>query len=234
MQNARTSRLYWLDLLRVLAAFTVVGLHASASFVKLYRPNPGWNWWVANLMDASSRWCVPIFVMLSGSLLLAKPITESPLFFYRRHVGRLVRLLLIWTVFYFSVQAFRDRAINLQAFLTAVYIGLPYYHLWYFYMLLGLYLVVPFINRFVWTSSRRWLEWAILLSFILAMIYTLTPVFIPAGETIFLTLFLPYIAYFLVGHYLTSANKSFLPAQAALALAVACGTANTLLNVSFG
>ena len=65
---------------------------------------------------------------------------------------------------------------------------------------------------------------------LVAMIYTLTPVFIPSGESIFLMMFPPYIAYFLAGHYLTSLDKSFLPPQVALALGVACGVANALLT----
>ena len=59
-----------LDLLRVIAILGVIWLHVSGEVVTA-SPNPGdEEWWVGNVADAFSRWCVPLFVMASGALLL--------------------------------------------------------------------------------------------------------------------------------------------------------------------
>ena len=58
----------YFDLLRILATFAVIFLHVSAcGFGRDYL---SCNWIVSVVYDGMVRWCVPIFVMLSGALFL--------------------------------------------------------------------------------------------------------------------------------------------------------------------
>lgn len=60
----------YLNNLRAIATIAVVLLHSSAKFVtNEYQLNDLLAWQAGNLLDSSTRWCVPIFVMLSGFLL---------------------------------------------------------------------------------------------------------------------------------------------------------------------
>ena len=60
-----------IDLMRVIAAFAVVWLHVSANVV-IYRPSvESMSWWTGNVADALSRWCVPLFVMISSTAVAA-------------------------------------------------------------------------------------------------------------------------------------------------------------------
>ena len=55
----------WLDNSRIIAIFAVVVLHAAVSPV-VDTPFGSTDWWAGNLINAFSRWCVPVFVMISG------------------------------------------------------------------------------------------------------------------------------------------------------------------------
>lgn len=67
MSNQSVStRNYALDLIRVCAMCLVVLLHASSVFVS-YSENVTL---AGNILNSLSRPCVPLFVMLSGALLL--------------------------------------------------------------------------------------------------------------------------------------------------------------------
>ena len=59
-----------LDVVRVIACLAVILLHLSATIVMDRDLLGTVGWHIANVIDAATRWCVPVFVMLSGALLL--------------------------------------------------------------------------------------------------------------------------------------------------------------------
>ena len=59
----------WLDNSRIIAILAVVFLHVSAGVVTESVIGTE-SWWVGNLYDSLVRWCVPVFVMISGAVLL--------------------------------------------------------------------------------------------------------------------------------------------------------------------
>ena len=65
--DKKSNRVVCLDCLRVIASFAVVLIHVSAWFA-LNRPLVGVNCY--NILGDMVRWCVPIFVMISGALFL--------------------------------------------------------------------------------------------------------------------------------------------------------------------
>ena len=69
MQSQQTQRHLGLDLVRIVAILAVVMIHASASFLVSY-PAGSFEFSVGNLGDGISRLGVPLFVMLSGALML--------------------------------------------------------------------------------------------------------------------------------------------------------------------
>src|SRR4051812_20625429 len=72
------------DVLRALATVAVVCIHVAAPAVTHPEQVSATSWVVANLVDAACRWCVPMFVMLSGALLLGSSKADGPLEFYHR------------------------------------------------------------------------------------------------------------------------------------------------------
>lgn len=63
-------RLVYMDWLRVVATIAVVTIHVAAGYVSTLDSNNVSRWLAGNFYDSLSRASVPIFVMISGALLL--------------------------------------------------------------------------------------------------------------------------------------------------------------------
>jgi len=198
-----------IDLLRVAGAFTVVFLHVSGKVVLSSPDVHSAGWWVGNVFDAMSRWCVPIFVMVSGALLLSESIETEVVNFYRRRAARLLPPLVFWTVFYICLQECESHSLTTIDILKSLVHGTPYFHLWYLYMIAGLYLVTPFLRQVVIGNPEKAQLLFIVGGFVIASIETSLTHFKGGQSATFFSSFLPYIAYFVAGHYLyIHSNKS--------------------------
>jgi surface polysaccharide O-acyltransferase-like enzyme len=165
-------RHYGLDILRVIACYMVIQVHSGEFYYignigqTLNTPDAHWVGWYNSIC----RTCVPLFVMLSGFFLF--PVDEVNTFFKKRF-SRVAIPFIIWCAlyafyFYFTGQgSLRTELINIPK--TFVNFGTDIGHLWFVYMLLGIYLFAPVISPWVQTASHRNMElylvlWAISLS----------------------------------------------------------------------
>lgn len=89
----------WINNAKIVAMFAVVIVHVAATFV-LNSPIGSSNWWVGNLYESAARWSVPVFVMLSGALLLHPNKQESLSVFYKKRLSRILVPLIFWSLFY--------------------------------------------------------------------------------------------------------------------------------------
>jgi surface polysaccharide O-acyltransferase-like enzyme len=189
-----------IDLLRVIAAFAVVWLHVSV-WVVLGDPSveSPW-WWAGNLVDSFTRWSVPVFVMISGALLLSAPPSPSPLDFWRKRMSRLLPALVFWTLVYFAFRYFLEPPFGWKDAIKSLLKGNAYYHTWYIYMLVGLTFITPYLQQLVRALSRWALLYLILGCFIIA-----AGEFAYGGRIItFLPSFVPFLGYFLAGYYIVN------------------------------
>lgn len=191
-----------LDFLRAFAAFAVVLLHVSATVVLNHPDTHNSGWWAGNLVSALTRWSVPVFVMISGALLLSGSSSINVMTFYKNRWARLAIPLVFWTVFYALTQAFVDSKIDLTLLMKNIVLGKPYFHLWYLYMIVGLYLFTPFFRIFVQASKRQTLILFCTLCFTVSSLETILSALFKGGGNTFLSLFLPYISYFICGYLL--------------------------------
>lgn len=107
---------------------------------------------------AVTRPCVPLFLMITGFLLLRKQKTEIDAeLFWKKRIPRVLYPLLIWGVIY-AVLAY---AYNKAEFSTLIYtlVLLPVRYpqeiggiLWYLYTLIGIYLFLPYLSPKTWTN----------------------------------------------------------------------------------
>ena len=155
MYKQNSKRNFSLDIARVFALCCVMMIHCSSLFVTKYPAN-SFGFWVGNVFDSLSRIGVPIFVMISGALLLDESKTKS----FRdmlKNVCRTFLLIAIWSVIYsvaFDVVAplIHGEAIDLTDFVKSVITGQV--HMWYLYMLIGLYIATPFLRSFVKKENK--------------------------------------------------------------------------------
>ncbi|MBN2162711.1 MAG: acyltransferase [Pontiellaceae bacterium] len=160
----------FLDYLRVIAIAMVLIVHASEIF---YIGDDGIaisgtdGFWV-NLLNSAARSCVPLFVMASGYLLL--PVTQSPGVFYTRRLSRILIPFIIWSILYATLPALWGQMqvsdVKHQLLTLTYNFNLSSGHLWFVYMLIGLYLIMPVLSPWLQTTSKRFLQAAIAIWFI--------------------------------------------------------------------
>lgn len=195
------------DLIRTFAIVLVILLHASIEPVPaVVLPNSSSaliQWWSVNLYDSFARPCVPLFVMLSGALLLQPSKVEEPLgVFFKKRVSRIALPFLFWMGVYFVWNIFvNNQPLNSQTIIEGV-LGGPYVHFWFFYMLIGLYLVTPLVRIFVAHSSRRLMRYFFVLWIVGAAIVPLLNLLLGHNLNNNVFLITGYIGYFLLGFYL--------------------------------
>ncbi len=144
----------------------VVTLHVSAGlFMK-----GGAGWWPGNCYDSLVRSCVPLFLMISGATLL--PRQESLQLFFRKRITRIIPPLLFWSMFYLAVDAWSGK--HTGNWIVAMLTGPTKYHLWYFYELIGLYMIVPVLRKFFNDSTRTDQRWFLAVWFVLTALLPLT------------------------------------------------------------
>jgi surface polysaccharide O-acyltransferase-like enzyme len=114
-----------------------------------------YRWWIVDIYQSIGRTGVPLFIMLSGALLLApKKEGESMRDFFKKRWVRVGLPFVFWVVIYFLWDfTVNQQAVTANFVLDGILTG-PYDHFWYIYMLLGLYLLTP-VLRVVVAHARR-------------------------------------------------------------------------------
>lgn len=195
-----------LDVLRIVAVFAVVLLHVAAPMV-LKQPLGSSAWHVANVYDSAVRFCVPVLVMLSGVLFLDpnRPVATSKLF--TKYLPRIVAAFLFWSAVYVVFdQAMGIRDHTLREALERV-IPAPG-HLWYLYMIAGLYLMVPLLRPLAasLTTMRYflglWVVFGLLGQLLRLLPQPLWDPFQAGLATANVNLVVGYSGYFMLGAYL--------------------------------
>lgn len=200
------NRNYTIDTLRTIAALLVVLLHVAASYVTSGISNNSFDFsfWAGNVVDSFTRICVPIFVLISGMFLLGRK--DTFIGFYKKRASKVLLPLIFWSVIYLIYRAIVNYGMNsnfdaVNLIKTAA-LGKPFYHMWYLFMLLGLYLITPLLNRIISTSSRK-AVWRIALSLLLiGMVYD----FFLGKKFLFIFWFISYIGYYMLGYLLKNSS----------------------------
>lgn len=170
MEIKKRENIGWVDLLRIIACFLVVFSHSCDAFVAQFDTDR--NAFLTGVLSGSFvRCCVPLFVMMSGVLLF--PVRLSMGDFYKKRIGRLIIPLIFWSitlpVLYFIylnfVNTTQSPCISMenftwQATVTKMYTFIFNFNydttpLWYLYMLVGLYFIIPVFSAWMEQASRK-------------------------------------------------------------------------------
>jgi surface polysaccharide O-acyltransferase-like enzyme len=194
------------DLIRTLAIVLVIFLHAAAfpyAIPENVTSNVMWNWWTVNIYDALGRVSVPLFVMLSGALLLDPAKVNEPLkVFFKKRLSRVGLPIVFWGAAFFAWQFLVNKeAFTVDNVINGVLLG-PYYHFWFLYLLVGLYLVTPFLRVLVAYVDRKTFSYFMILWFVGTITLAAFSSFSSLNFNPSIFVFTGWIGYFLLGIYL--------------------------------
>lgn len=147
------NELPYLDNLRCIAAFAVLFLHVVCTpFVICYGAYSEAELFVVRALRNIVNWCVPVFVMITGSLLVnpKKPLPVKKLFF--KYIRRFVLVIVIFCTFFSLMElVFTERAFSFSILMKAILNtakAKSWDHTWYLYMTVGLYALLPLFRAF--------------------------------------------------------------------------------------
>ena len=215
MADKINGRLAYADLLRVFASLAVIVCHLASRQISAVAVGSQ-NWQVFNLYNGLARWCVPVFVMLSGMFMLdvKKGLSLTKMLFH--NCLRIMVCLMFWGGVYaiagYCTAGGRFTWTGLwRAILNALW-GDTRYHLWFLYMILGLYLVTPILRAFCRGASRGDFHWFFLIAFLFASVIPtafqlwpradIMPVLKLWYERLDIQLVMGYVGYYVAGWYL--------------------------------
>ena len=148
-------RVVWVDWLRVAACFMVLLVHATEPFYlggegSLILTEIDAYW--ASFFDSCVRACVPLFIVASSYLQF--PLHYSSGEFLRRRAVRVLVPFLLWSAVY--ALAWGEPAVNFKNLLLNFNYSAG--HLWFVYMLVGVYLLMPLLSPWAERVSKRELQ----------------------------------------------------------------------------
>lgn len=229
-------RIVWLDVLRLIAILLVIACHCTdpLNASPEARSNPDISFW-GSVYGSFLRPCVPLFVMMTGFLLL--PVRQNASAFYKKRIPRVFFPFLLWSILFnlapWFIQFiggtkelvidffpwdpnpsadFADALKNIA--MIPVHFTVYATPMWYVYTLIGLYLYMPVFSSWVEKASNREKQW-----FLVAWMATL---FLPYLMVFYseyllgtcswnsfgmLYYFAGFNGYLLLGHYLGNMDK---------------------------
>lgn len=207
--SANPNRLAYIDALRVVACFAVVAVHVLQ--VALHHGEVGSaGWWFSNLVMAVFYSSVPLFVMISGALLIDINKNDSFETFFKKRMNRLLIPIIFWSLFYLGY-TYIESGLTSKMAIWLILHGVPYNHMWYLYMTLGLYIFLIPIRSMCINSNRKTLLITIIIMFSVLAIYYFDESRIAAKGVfkeapLFVLSFIPFLPYFVCGYYLKNTN----------------------------
>ena len=173
------SRIVWLDVVRLTAMLMVIGVHCIDPFYisPTLGTLPEYKF-RASVYGSLFRPSVPLFAMMTGLLLL--PVSQQPLgVFYKKRIFRVLFPFLIWSVLYNlfpwftgvvglpksiigdffcyvqgnESQSFSDSLKDIA--MIPFNFSFKENHMWYIYLLIGLYLYMPFFSAWIDKADRK-------------------------------------------------------------------------------
>jgi surface polysaccharide O-acyltransferase-like enzyme len=203
------NRIAWMDLARFLAMAFVVILHTSDQLMIKHAALSNFNWSIYQVIRIFGRIGVPLFIMISGSLILPGVSKITVFGFYKKRIPQFV---LVLVVYFFATNltyiGLHHGDLNIGELMHQLASGNTFhaYQLWFMYTIIGLYLVAPFVGRMLQNLTTK--EIAIYLSL------CLIAYFIPVSQKIIINSYPiytavngeflgTYLAYFVFGYLVT-------------------------------
>ena len=184
-KKGKSKRIFYFDALRALAIISVIMFHVflllNYAVFADYARVPSLNWFITDFLGTFFRCGVDIFLMLSGALSLGRVWEIKP--FLAKRLPRIVYPFLLWgfilCIVIFLISIFiPDSVVLMQKygfgtfasydlggfiqFLLNAYVAKsriwfrPY---WFFWMILGTYLIMPIINKWLLHSDLKEAEY---------------------------------------------------------------------------
>jgi surface polysaccharide O-acyltransferase-like enzyme len=191
-------------LIRCLAIVFVLVLHSTYDplFVQQMNALEVWRWWAVNIYQTVSRTGIPLFVMLHGALLLPKSENEPLSVFFKKRWARIGLPFLFWGAAYFAWRAFVNHEELTSGSIVQGILSGPYFHFWFMYMIVGVYLFTPILRIVVSHIDRKVFKYFLIVWFMGTLLTPIPSLFGEYYLDVNLFIIPWWVGYFMLGVYL--------------------------------
>lgn len=199
------SAIFYIDFLRFVAAFAVIAIHVLGPFRYLYGDISDAQWLAAAGINSISRWAVPVFMMISGALLLSTQREFACGHYLKKRLAKVAIPFIGWTLIYAFVGGFAAAGWSAAMTLDIIENSVnepSWYHLWFFYDFIPLYFVIPFLIPVVKKASPELIRLFMAIWIVLFLMKWLKV------DSFLLQNIILYSGYLLLGWYLFNRDNS--------------------------
>lgn len=209
------SRIFYLDQLRALAIIAIVLCHVA----NLWNGSTqgSLNWIVHYFFNIAGRFGVPVFLMLSGALLLNRNYKIYD--FMKRRFPRILKPFIFWMAIaiLFGIIAQDMFSYFTSILVTVFYVAKTFLtSRWYVWMIIGVYFAMPIINDFVKNRGLKGIEYFLSLWIITSILLSISLYFDVSLHYLDLSIFAGPLGYVLLGYYIHNKEINIAPGKLVL------------------
>lgn len=200
--------IHYFSVLKILAMLAVICLHSFVTPINFYRDYLSQaeifiGVFISQFLIA---WAVPVFIMVSGALFLDKNKSITIHKLYGKYILRLCLILLLFGTLYSLMElVFLEKSISFSLIISALknmYSGKSWAHMWFIYMIIGLYIVTPFLKIFISNADDKNIRYFLVILFIFTCFVPLINEITGVKFGIYIPLNSIYLFYFILGYAL--------------------------------
>lgn len=165
-------RILYSDILRTFTIYAVLIIHICG--VRWYSTIGTSEWYVLNTFMTMLRWCIPVFFMLSGVIILDPKYDLTLKKLYTKTLPRLVVALIFWAVLYRTLSPITSLILNIKEvtlddwkrIYMEIIFDIPWHHLWFMYAIISIYILAPLIRVFTANAEKKHYFYFLILYFV--------------------------------------------------------------------
>ena len=205
-----TKRIEYIDTLKFLAIFAVISIHCFT----LANEAEILHFKIINF-EQLFRFAVPLFLMITGSLLLNKEIELKK--YLNRRLKRISYPLIFFTIV-------------LLVFTTLYEFVFSFY--WYAWMIVGVVLAIPIMNKFIQHSSEKEIKYYLVIFIIFSVLNQIFHT-LKVYNALDISFFYTPISYLILGYYLFNRENNY-SFKKTITLCAILFAISTLLKIAIG
>lgn len=201
-------RMVWIDKLRVISMIAVIIIHVTANTIETF----GLSGTAEKIFFIIKHLCffsIGIFIMISGAMFLNRNITVKDMF--KKYISKIFIALIVFGAIYSTIEIFFiEKKLNLNyipQIIIKIITGDLWAHMWYLYLIIGIYMVTPIIRAITQNINESVLKYLMGILFIFKFLVSdISYIFnINIAFNIEISAFLLYYIY---GYYITNFEVS--------------------------
>lgn len=212
----KKERLIYPDILRIVSVFGVLVIHSISIFWDHIPVKTG-SWAAFACIDSIFRFVVPVFVMISGMFMLSPEKDRGIKNLYSKNILHILTSFIFWSFLYAlfkNIPTNPEISFSIKDFILSFIKG--EYHLWFLFMIAGLYIVTPILRKIV--NDKKLTEYFLVIWFVFCLFANFAKLIPHFGNTIFevlekfkMSVAIQYSGFYILGYYLNKhpLNKKF-------------------------